>query len=145
MSPLRSLTDTVLASAGQKAGLAGLVMQNPRLMQCVIGLLAKDSPIGGLPGLVSQFQNAGLGDVVASWLGQGSNKAVSGSQIEEALGGQIINQLADEAGMAPSETSGTLAKVLPVMIDQLTPKGQAQAMDTGRIQSILGDFLKGRV
>lgn len=40
MSILKSLTDAVLGATGQKGGLAGLVMQNPKLMQGVMGLLS---------------------------------------------------------------------------------------------------------
>lgn len=145
MSLLKSLTNVVLNSAGQKAGLAGLVMQNPKLMQGLMGLMSKDSAIGGLPGLVAQFQSAGLGDVIGSWLGQGPNKPVSAPEVEKALGSTIITQLAGQANMAPSETSGALAKLLPAMVDQLSPKGDAQAMDMSAIQSMLGSFLKGKV
>lgn len=145
MSLLKTLTDAVLKGGGQKAGIAGLVMQNPKLMQAVMGLLSKDSPIGGLSGLVSNFEKAGLGDIVSSWLGSGANKPVSGKQIESALGSNIISQLAGQANMAPSETSDTLAKVLPAMVDKLSPKGKADAMDSGTLQSMLGGFLKGRL
>lgn len=145
MSLLKSLTNAVLSGAGQKAGLAGLVMQNPKLMQGLMGLMSKDSAIGGLPGLVSQFQNAGLGSAVESWLGHGANKPVSAPEIEKALGSDIVNQLAGQANMAPSDTSDTLAKLLPAMIDKLSPKGDAQAMDMSNIQSMLGGFLKGKI
>lgn len=145
MSLLNSLTNTILNSGSQKAGLAGLVMQNPKLMQGLMGLLSKDSPVGGLPGLVAQFQNAGLGDKIESWVGSGHNKPVAPTEVEQALGGNIIAKLAEQARMAPSETSDVLSKILPAMIDQLTPKGQPQAMDTGSIQSMLGGFLKGKL
>jgi uncharacterized protein YidB (DUF937 family) len=145
MSILKSLTDAVLGAAGQKGGLAGLVMQNPKLMQGVMGLLSQNSAVGGLPGLVAQFQNAGLGDAVASWLGQGPNKDISGNDIQKALGSDILGALAQQANMAPSEASGILARILPAAIDQLTPKGQPQALDMANVQSMLGSFLKGKV
>lgn len=47
--------------------------------------------------------------------------------------------------MAPSETSDVLAKNLPEMIGQLSPRGQAQAMDTGSTQSTPGSFLKAKL
>lgn len=94
---------------------------------------------------MAQFQNAGLGDAVASWLGQGPNKDVSGNDIQKALGSDILGALAQQANMAPSEASGILARILPAAIDQLTPKGQPQALDMANVQSMLGSFLKGRV
>lgn len=144
MSLLKSLTNAVLNSASQKAGLAGLVMQNPRLMQGVMGLMASDSPIGGLPGLVANFHKAGLGDVIGSWLAQGPNQPVAPQQVEQVLGPDLLGQLAGQARMAPSETSDALSRILPAMIDRLSPGGKAQAMDMGTIQSMLGGFLKGK-
>ncbi len=145
MSLFNSLTNAVLKGAGKNAGLAGLVMQNPKLMQGLMGLMSKDSQIGGLPGLVAQFNSAGLGDVMGSWLGQGANKPISAPQVEQALGGNIINQLASQANMAPAETSNALAQVLPAMVDKLSPKGGAGAMDMGSVQSMLGGLLKGKL
>ncbi len=145
MGLLNSLANAILKSGGQKAGLAGLVLQNPKLMQGLMGLMSKDSAIGGLPGLLTQFQSVGLGDKVESWLGSGQNAPVAPQEIEQALGGNVIGRLASQANMGASETSDTLSRILPAMIDQLTPKGQAQAMDAGSIQSMLGGFLKGKL
>lgn len=47
--------------------------------------------------------------------------------------------------MSPSETSDVMAKNLPEMIDQLSPRGQTQAMDTRSTQSTPGGFLKGKL
>lgn len=145
MSLLKNLAGAVLSGAGGQAGLAAIVMQNPKLMQATMGLLSKDSPIGGLPGLVANFQSAGLGDAVASWLGAGQNKPVSGADIQQALGGKVIDQLAAQAKMTPSEASAALSQALPAMIDKITPKGTSEGMDMAAIQSMLGGFLKGRL
>jgi len=145
MSLLKSLTDMVLNAGGQKAGLLDSVMQNPKLMEGVMGLLSKDSLVGGVQGLLAQFQNAGLGDAVQSWLGEGPNKPVAGADIEKALGGDVLRQLAEKANMAPSEASDVLSQALPAMIDKLTPQGQAQDMDFGSLQSMLGGFLNGKL
>ena len=145
MSLLKSLTDMVLKSGGQKAGLLESVMQNPKLMEGVMGLLSKDSPVGGVQGLLANFQNAGMGEAVQSWLGDGANKPLSGGDIEQALGGDVVRQLAEQANMAPSQASDVLSQALPAMIDKLTPQGEAQDMDFGSLQSMLGGFLKGKL
>jgi uncharacterized protein YidB (DUF937 family) len=145
MSLLKTLAGAVLSGAGGQAGLAAIVMQNPKLMQATMGLLSKDSPIGGLPGLVSNFQSAGLGAAVASWLGAGPNQPVSGEEVQAALGASVIDQLAAQARMTPAEASAALSTALPAMIDKLTPKGAAGALDMGQVQSLLGGFLKGRL
>jgi len=145
MSLLKSLTDTVLNAAGQKAGLLDAVLQNPKLMEAAMGLLSKDSPVGGVQGLLDNFQNAGMGDAVQSWLGDGANKPVAGADIEQALGGDVLQHVAAKANMAPSDASSVLAEALPAMIDKLTPQGEAQDMDFGSLQSMLGGFLNGKL
>lgn len=145
MSLLKSLTDTVLNATGQKGGLLESVMQNPKLMEAAMGLLSKDSQLGGVQGLLSQFQNAGLGDAVQSWMGDGENKPVASADVERALGGDVLQQLAAKANMAPSDAASVLSQALPAMIDKLTPQGQAQDMDFGALQSMLGGFLKGKL
>lgn len=145
MDLFRKIAGAVLSGTGGQAQLAGLVLQNPRLMQAAMGLLAKDSPVGGLPGLVANFQKAGLGDAVASWLGSGANKPVSGADIQKVLGGGVLDGMAAQAKMTPSEASDVLSKALPGMIDKLSPKGEAAALDMSQIQSMLGGFLKGKL
>ncbi len=72
------------AQGGVGGGLGGLVAlaaQNPQLIQAVLSLVSNDGPVGGLPGLMAKFQQAGLGDMIASWLGSGTNQAISGDQL----------------------------------------------------------------
>jgi uncharacterized protein YidB (DUF937 family) len=55
---------------------------------------------------------------------QGENQPVSGDQIQHALGSNFIQQIAGKLGGSNSEVSGGLAKMLPDMIDKLTPTGK---------------------
>ena len=71
---------TALAQNGSSGGLQdimGMVQGNPQLMQLASQLLANDGSLGGLQGLVSKFQEAGHGVVVASWIGSGANQRVT--------------------------------------------------------------------
>jgi len=145
MSLLKTLAAAVFLGAGGQASLAAIVRQNPRLMQATMALLSKDSQIGGLPGLVARFETAGLGDTVASWLGSGPNTPVSAEEIQHALGGKVIDQLAAQAKLTPSEASGTLSQTLPAMVDRLSPHGAAQLLDLEEVQSMLVGFPEGRV
>ena len=62
------LFDSVLSAVAQNGGsgglqdIMGMVQGNPQLMQLASQLLANDGSLGGLQGLVSKFQEAGLGD-----------------------------------------------------------------------------------
>ncbi len=145
MNLLKTLASAVLTGKTGQTQLVTAVMQNPKLMQAAMGLLAKDSAVGGLPGLLANFEQAGLGDKAASWLGAGENKPLTATEIQSALGGKTIDTLAAQAKMTPSDAANVLAEAMPVMIDKLTPKGNAEALDMGQVQSMLGGFLKGKL
>jgi uncharacterized protein YidB (DUF937 family) len=79
---------------------------------------------GGLAALVAQFTQAGFGQHIQSWISSGQNLPISASEIEQVLGSQKVQQLAQAAGIDPSQMSGHLAQLLPQLIDHLTPNGQ---------------------
>jgi uncharacterized protein YidB (DUF937 family) len=80
--------------------------------------------LGGLGGLLTALQQAGLDDVVRSWVGNGQNKPVQPDQLGDALGKQTVTQMADKAGCNPNELLSQLAKALPGIIDKLTQDGR---------------------
>jgi uncharacterized protein YidB (DUF937 family) len=80
---------------------------------------------GGLAGIVESLQQGGMGEAVNSWIGAGRNQAVSADQIQGALGGGILQDLAGRLGVSPETASGHIAELLPGLIDHLTPNGQS--------------------
>ena len=101
--------------------LGGGSSQNP-LMDIVLGLITNPQT-GGLQGLIQTFKGKGLGDAVSSWISTGKNQPVSGDQIQHAMGGNFIQQIAEQLGSSKSEVSGSLSNLLPQIIDKLTPNG----------------------
>ena len=79
---------------------------------------------GGLAGLVQSFHQKGLGDVVNSWVGSGQNQPISPEQVHSALGSDTVQQLAAKAGVSTETASSSLAQLLPMLVDKLTPNGQ---------------------
>jgi uncharacterized protein YidB (DUF937 family) len=78
---------------------------------------------GGLPGIVSQLQQQGLGPTVSSWIGSGPNQPISPDQVHQGFGPEVIRELAAKAGLNPQELAQKLSQVLPQVIDKLTPTG----------------------
>ena len=93
---------------------------------------------GGLPGLMTKFQQAGLGNVIASWLSAGPNQAISGEQLSQVLGSGPLSQVAAQLGVAPGAAAGQLAQVLPGLVDHLSPQGQAPHGGFGDANDLLG-------
>ena len=113
-----SLLDQVVgALAGGESG------GSSALLQTVLQLV-NNPQTGGLEGLIRSFQQGGLGDIVNSWVANGRNLPVSGEQIESVLGGSLLQDLAAQLGVSPQQASGTLADVLPHLVDQMTPNGE---------------------
>jgi uncharacterized protein YidB (DUF937 family) len=85
---------------------------------------------GGLQGVISQLSQGGLGAAVNSWVGTGENAAVTGDQIHQALGADVVAQIAARAGISPDVAKNGLAMVLPMLIDRATPNGQVGGSST---------------
>ena len=111
--------------AGQVMGSLGAQKQDPvpqgDLMGGIMGMIDR---AGGFPALLQKLKDSGLEDQLASWIGTGENKPVSGDQIKDALGEENIQQVAQQAGVEPEHASTGLAQLLPQLIDKLTPNGQ---------------------
>jgi len=92
---------------------------------------SEESAIGGLlgeggakmSGLLDKLNVGGLDDAVKSWIGKGENKEVSADQIKAALGSEEVASVASKLGVSEDEAAGKIAKVLPGLIDKLTPYG----------------------
>lgn len=126
------------AASGGLGGLIGLVASNPQLLQAITGMLGNDGAQGGLGGLVARFQQAGLGDVIGSWVGSGQNQAISGEQLSEVLGPDTLSGLAEKLGVSEGDAASQLSGILPGLIDRLTPQGQAPEGGLGNSDDLMG-------
>ncbi len=140
MGLLDGVLGNVLGSVmggGQPAG------GNP-MMNAVLGMLAggggaqAGQAAGGLGALVGKFEQAGLGHVVQSWIGNGPNAAISADQVTQVLGTGQVGQIAQQMGVSHSDAAGQLSQLLPQIINHLTPNGAAPAGGLGSAGDIMG-------
>lgn len=80
--------------------------------------------LGGLGGLLGRLQQAGYGNVANSWVGPGENEPIQPAQLGGALGQQTVSDLARQAGVSEQELLAQLSKVLPNLVNNLTPNGR---------------------
>ena len=108
--------------------------QDPAAM--LAGLL---NSAGGLEGLKSKFQGAGLGDQFASWVSPGENQSLDQSQLQSAIGEDVVQDLSGKMGMKMDTVLPLLAQFLPQVIDKLTPQGEISDNNPSgsQIQSVL--------
>ena len=139
------LLDAVLGAVTNNAqgggglqDIIGMVQSNPQLLEAATSLLGNDGGTGGLEGLVAKFQQAGLGDLIASWIGSGQNQAISGEQLSQVLGHDTLSVLASQLGVNSGDVAGQMSDILPGLVDKLTPAGQSPAAGLGSAGDLMG-------
>ncbi len=114
-----SLLDTV----------AGMVEQHPEttseqhttLIQTAMSMFGNHE---GISQLMNNAQSQGLGHILQSWIGTGSNQSVGAGQVQSLIGQDRLNEFAQRAGVPPAIASAALTRILPAVIDRVTPHGQ---------------------
>jgi uncharacterized protein YidB (DUF937 family) len=119
------LLDELMTQVQSKLGASGTSV-HPDLLSGITQLIGG---AGGLAGLVQQFEQGGLGNIVQSWVGKGPNQPVSPTQLQQVLGGTQLQALAAKLGVSPEAVSQQLSQVLPHVVNHLTPDGTIPATD----------------
>ena len=78
----------------------------------------------GLGSLIDRFRQGGLEDIIKSWIGTGPNRQITPPQLQQALGAETIDNLSRESGLPKDDLLSQLSKLLPEVIDKLTPNGK---------------------
>ncbi len=113
----------MLGGAGALGGLGGLLGQLTGGGNADHAAVDAAAP-GGIGPLQQILEQAGLGEQVRSWIGNGQNLPVSGEQITQALGGSgALSKLASTFGLNENEIASQLAEALPEAVNHLTPQG----------------------
>lgn len=120
-SPMGGVLGSLLGggqSGGMGSGLGGLLGGGqPSSMGAGMGG-------GGLGGLMSRFQQGGLGHIAQSWVGNGPNQPVSPEQLHGVLGADQVQSMASQAGMQPQDFLSQLSQHLPEAVHGMTPDGR---------------------
>jgi uncharacterized protein YidB (DUF937 family) len=80
--------------------------------------------LGGLGGILDRLSNAGHNEAVNSWVGHGQNAPIQPDRLGSALGQTTVSELARNAGISEQELLAGLSRVLPGVVDKLTPDGR---------------------
>lgn len=81
------------------------------------------SEAGGVQGLLDRADQAGLGDHVRSWIGNGENWPISPAEIERIFPPEQLDAWAAQHGLPQGTVSEVLSHLLPHAVDQATPGG----------------------
>ena len=124
-SPMQGVLMNLLGGQGGQSGQSGLSGMG------AAGAGQTTPMQGGLGGIVSAFEAAGLGHIVQSWIGNGANLPVSPQQLQGVLGDSQVQTMASQAGMPKEDFLSQLAQHLPDAVNGMTPNG---ALPAGTVQ-----------
>ncbi|PAP97610.1 YidB family protein [Mesorhizobium mediterraneum] len=94
--------------------------------------------LGGLGGLLDKLKDAGHGNAADSWVGTGQNQPIQANDLGNALGPQVIREIAQRTGLNEQDLLKQLSAALPGLVDQMTPNGQVPQQN--QLASILNRF-----
>ena len=79
---------------------------------------------GGLGDLINNMSQNGQREAADSWVQRGPNRELDAGQLEQALGGDTLDEIAAKTGLSRAELLARLQSVLPTAVDKLTPEGR---------------------
>jgi len=120
-SPRPAGTPPTPATQSAGGGLAG-VLEHLR------GSLSGSTPggilSGGLGELIDRFRQNGQGEVADSWVRTGPNQPINPSELERAIGPDVLQTLSRQTGLSQQELLARLSRELPDAVDRYTPQGR---------------------
>ena len=97
------------------------------VLPAVLGEVLGNGSQGGLSAIIAKLQQAGFGDQVKSWLGNGQNLPITAEQLQQVLGSDAVKQLAARFNIPVDQLSKVLAQQLPHAVDKASPNGKLPA------------------
>jgi len=94
------------------------------VLPVVLGEVLGTGSQGGLNAIVAKLQQAGFGEQVKSWLGNGQNLPITADQIKQVLGSDAVKQLAARFNIPVDQITQILAQQLPAAVDRASPDGK---------------------
>ena len=79
---------------------------------------------GGLGELIDRFKQSGQNQEADSWVGKGPNQPIGPTQLEQAIGPDVLNTLSQHTGLSREELLSRLTRELPTAVDKFTPEGR---------------------
>lgn len=138
-----SLLDSVLGAGAAAVGRSAT--SETGLLPVLVDLLSPNGEVGGLGGLITRFERAGLAPVIQSWISQNAaNLPVTGEQLQQILGSELVQKIAARVGIDVAQLLPQLSQFLPVAVDRLTPEGRLPdaRSGAGELLGLFGNFLK---
>ena len=102
----------------------GTQLDQNNIASALTGLLGDGQGNVDVGALASKIAGSGqLGDILGSWLGDGTNSAISADDILGIFGEGNVADFASKLGTDTSDAAGGLAQALPELMDKASSGG----------------------
>jgi len=98
--------------------------------------------LAGLGGLLGNLRGHGLQQQVDSWVSPGPNQPISPTELERAIDPAAIDDAARQAGTDRGTLLQEISRMLPDMVDRMTPRGQVPEREEELGTGGIGDLLR---
>lgn len=130
---------------GMVLGKAGKGAQG-NLLAALLPMLTGGGGGGGgldLGSILGQLQGGASGSKVDSWMSSGANERLSAREVRQTIDPSALEALARQAGVSKRQAADGLGKLLPDVVDKLSPNGSLLEGDdlnaeVGGLKSALG-------
>jgi len=82
---------------------------------------------GGMGAVLDKFRQKGMTRQAQSWMSTGENQPIDGQAVEQVVGRDELQQMAQRIGVPEEQVAQAFAEIVPEMVDKLTPEGQLPA------------------
>lgn len=86
--------------------------------------LAGSTLSSGLSDLVNRFKESGRAEPAETWVSSQPNMPINVSELESAIGQDILDELSQKTGLSRNELLLRLTTALPEVVDRFTPDGR---------------------
>ena len=116
----------------------GLSLDSAQVSAALSGLIGDGQGGVDLAGLAAKIgQNGDMAALLGSWLGDGTNSALSADSLTQIFGQGDISKFAGQLGIDPSTASQGLANALPQIMDQASSGGNLLE-SVGGVDGLMG-------
>jgi uncharacterized protein YidB (DUF937 family) len=104
-------------SGGSSGRTALLLMMLPMAMRWV-------QNNGGMNAVLERFKQKGYGKHTQSWVDTGDNDPLDEQAVEQVVGQNDLQQMAQRLGVPENEVAEAFAEIMPEMVDKMSPQGR---------------------
>ena len=137
------MNDIISMGAGAfKDKLGGDGADSSAITDALSGLFSNEEggfDLGNIVSSVTSGGEGGIGSIVSSWLGDGENAGVDGSQLTELLGSDKISAFAEKLGIDTDTALSGLTDAVPNIVDKASEGGSLMGSLLGAVTGGLGD------